>query len=113
MEPFACKTLLLHLAWEHELQIDTFTTDRSTSIKAMIRFLYLLTRDPPQFIFFFSELADAMPPNYPTIVHYYDIWHFIKVKDTNLLKDKDNQTLYFSVNTEGSMESLQAEEVCR
>ena len=27
----------------------------------------------------FSELHKEMPPNYPMIQHYYDIWHFIKV----------------------------------
>ena len=41
MEPLAAKTLLLHLAWDHQLYIDSFTTDRSTSVKAMIRWVYI------------------------------------------------------------------------
>ena len=42
MEPFACKTILLHLALDHQLYIDTFTTDRSTSVKAMIGYVALV-----------------------------------------------------------------------
>ena len=41
MEPFACKSLIMHLAWDHGLYMDTFTTDRSTSIKAMIGFVII------------------------------------------------------------------------
>ena len=36
MEPLAAKTLLLNLAWEHELPIHSITTDRSTSMRTMI-----------------------------------------------------------------------------
>ena len=41
MEPFACKSLIMHLAWDHGLYMDTFTTDRSTSVKAMIGFVII------------------------------------------------------------------------
>jgi hypothetical protein len=81
MEPFACKTLILHLAWDHELYIDTFTTDRSTSVKAMIRFVRICFSISPFLLS--SDLADALPPNHPLIVHFYDIWHFIKVGENN------------------------------
>ena len=66
MEPFAAKTLLLNLAVEHSLQITSITTDRSSSVKTAI-----------------SELAEELPEDYSPIVHYYDIWHFIK----SILKD--------------------------
>ena len=66
MEPYACKTLLMHLAWDHDLFVDTFTTDRSTSIKSMI-----------------DELSESLPPKHPKIAHFYDVWHFIK----SILKD--------------------------
>merc|ERR1719154_21500 len=52
MEPFCCKTLLLNLAWEHELKISSFTTDRSSSVKTVL-----------------SELSDELPPDYPDIAH--------------------------------------------
>ena len=43
MEPYSCKTLLLNLAWEHGLQMDSFTTDRSTTIKTLLRYHYYMT----------------------------------------------------------------------
>ena len=36
MEPYAAKALLLNLIWVHGLVIDSITTDRSLSIKAML-----------------------------------------------------------------------------
>ena len=66
MEPFACKTILMHLAWDHDLAVDTFTTDRSTTIKSMI-----------------EDLDQSLPDGHPKIEHRYDPWHFIK----NILKD--------------------------
>ena len=39
MEVFAAKTLLLNLAWEHGLEIHTFTTDRSSDLKSLLRWL--------------------------------------------------------------------------
>ena len=38
MEPYSCKTLLLNLACEHGLKINSFTTDRSSSVKTVLRF---------------------------------------------------------------------------
>ena len=26
-----------------------------------------------------SELSEELPPDYPTIRHFFDVWHFIKV----------------------------------
>ena len=36
MEVFAAKSLLLNLAWEHGVVIDTFTTDRSSDLKVLL-----------------------------------------------------------------------------
>ena len=38
MEPYAAKTLLKNLVTEHELTPDSLTTDRSSTMKNMIRF---------------------------------------------------------------------------
>ena len=40
MEVYSCKTLLMNLTWEHRVQINTFTTDRSSSIKMLLRFWF-------------------------------------------------------------------------
>ena len=37
MEVYGCKTVLLNLAWEYDLKIDAFTTDRSSTIKTLLR----------------------------------------------------------------------------
>ena len=37
MEPYAAKTILLNLANEHGLQTASLTTDRSSSVKTVIR----------------------------------------------------------------------------
>ena len=36
MEPFAAKSLLLNLVWDHEMPIHSITTDRSTSMRTML-----------------------------------------------------------------------------
>jgi len=56
----------MNLAWEHQVVINSFTTDRSSSIKSLL-----------------SELSADLPPGHPLIAHMYDIWHFIK----SILKD--------------------------
>ena len=38
MEPYAAKSILHNLVWDFNLQIDTFTTDRSKTMKTMLRF---------------------------------------------------------------------------
>ena len=40
MEPYACKSLLKNLQVEHHLTPDLLTTDRSTTMKEMIRFAF-------------------------------------------------------------------------
>ena len=37
MEPYSCKTLLLNLAHEHGVKMTSFTTDRSSSVKTVLR----------------------------------------------------------------------------
>ena len=55
MEPFCAKTLLLSLKFDCELNITSFTTDRSSTIKSMM-------------------VAD---PRLSSIRHEYDVWHMI------------------------------------
>ena len=54
METFACKTVIHSLKEHHKLNINSLTTDRSKSIRAMITV------------------------DYPEILHWFDIWHWIK-----------------------------------
>lgn len=61
MEPLAAKTLLVNLATEHGLVIDTITTDRSSDLKIMM-----------------NSLHQDLPDDYPKIHHEYDVWHWIK-----------------------------------
>jgi hypothetical protein len=37
MEPLAAKSLLVNVATEHRLEVDSLTTDRSTDMKSMMR----------------------------------------------------------------------------
>ena len=37
METFCAKTLIINLAWEHELEIHSLTTDRAKDMKALMR----------------------------------------------------------------------------
>jgi hypothetical protein len=55
MEPFAAKTCLMSLVSDCELNIASFTTDRSSTIKTMM-------------------LSDSM---LITIRHEFDPWHWI------------------------------------
>ena len=66
MEPYAAKTLLLSLAWDHGLSIFSITTDRSSSMRTML-----------------EEIGDELPSNYVPPKHEFDIWHWIKA----VLKD--------------------------
>ena len=43
MEPLAAKSLIVNLATEHGLVIDSITTDRSSDLKTMMRLGYLLS----------------------------------------------------------------------
>ena len=38
METFAAKSLILNLAWEHDLEIDSLTTDRAKDMKTLMRY---------------------------------------------------------------------------
>lgn len=66
MEPYAAKTILRFLVFEHKLMIDSFTTDRSRTMKAML-----------------SEFNEELPDSHTKIQHLYDIWHWVKsvIKD--------------------------------
>ena len=37
MEPYAAKSMLHNLVWNFKLPIDTFTTDRSKTMRSMMR----------------------------------------------------------------------------
>ena len=37
METYAAKSLILNLAWEHDLEIHSLTTDRAKDMKTMLR----------------------------------------------------------------------------
>ena len=54
MEPYACKTVLLSLV-NYGLNISTFTTDRSSSIRTMLQNC----------------------PEFSKILHEFDPWHWI------------------------------------
>ena len=81
MEVYSCKTLIMNLAWEHKVVINTFTTDRSSSIKSLLRFG--VEQFETNTNYNFSELSAELPPGHPLIAHMYDIWHFIKVMQWN------------------------------
>ena len=42
MEPLAAKSIVVNLALEHGLEIDSLTTDRSSDLKVMMRLLDVL-----------------------------------------------------------------------
>ena len=62
MEPYAAKTLLLSLAWDHDLIIDSITTDRSTSMRIML-----------------EEIYKDLPSDHKKFSHYFDVWHWIRL----------------------------------
>ena len=73
MEPYAAKTLLKNLVTEHELTPDSLTTDRSSTMKNMIRFFsqkYAICRE----LCYFSEFNEELPDDEPKILHLFDIW---------------------------------------
>ena len=39
MEAFAAKTLLVNLAYEHGLEVNSLTTDRSSDIKVLLKYV--------------------------------------------------------------------------
>ena len=82
MEPYAAKTLLKNLVTEHQLTPDTLTTDRSTTMKNMIRlekvWFNIFEPGSP------SEFNEELPDNHPKILHLFDIWHWIKAGESFL-----------------------------
>ena len=62
MEPFAAKTVLTSLVTDYELDIATFTTDRSSSMRTLMR-----------------------EPGLSHIGHEFDPWHWISMKIDNTL----------------------------
>jgi len=66
MEPYAAKTVLRSLVFDHHLHPDSFTTDRSSSMKSMM-----------------IEFNEELPADLPKILHLFDIWHWVKA----VLKD--------------------------
>ena len=40
MEPYCAKTVLLHLTHQMGLEVDSITTDRSTTMRSMIRLVH-------------------------------------------------------------------------
>ena len=62
MEPFAAKTVLTSLVTDYELDIATFTTDRSSSMRTLMR-----------------------EPGLSHIGHEFDPWHWISKNPDNTL----------------------------
>ena len=60
MEPFAAKTVLTSLVTDYELDIATFTTDRSSSMRTLMR-----------------------EPGLSHISHEFDPWHWISMHQYN------------------------------
>ena len=60
MEPFAAKTVLTSLVTDYELDIATFTTDRSSSMRTLMR-----------------------EPGLCHIKHEFDPWHWISMNPDN------------------------------
>ena len=56
MEPFAAKTILTSLVTDYQLDISTFTTDRSSSMRTLMR-----------------------EPGLRHIKHEFDPWHWISM----------------------------------
>ena len=79
MEPYAAKTCLLSLVSDCQLQIASFTTDRSSTIKTMMRSDSLLS----------------------SIKHEYDPWHWISKLITII---KSNEKIF--VHTESVMKDV-------
>ena len=82
MEPYCCKSLLINLQEEFNMTPDSLTTDRSTTMRSMIRlddllFIDLLINKT------LSEFNDDLPDGHPRIAHSFDVWHWIK----SVLKD--------------------------
>ena len=48
-----------------------------------------------------SEFNEELPEKYSKILHLYDIWHWIKVKEGNLFKDF--QSLHITGGYQGFM----------
>ena len=79
MEPYSCKSLLLNLAHEHKIKMTSFTTDRSSSVKTVMRLNIFILYHYYYPRSLFSKLSDELPPGHPKIRHDFDIWHFNKV----------------------------------
>merc|ERR1712179_153671 len=67
MEALAAKSVILSLAAEHQLVMNSVTTDRSSDLRAMIR-----------------DIKDDLPEDYPDIIHQFDVWHWIKAVQKDL-----------------------------
>ena len=67
LEPLAAKSIIVNLATEHGLVMDSITTDRSSDLKAMM-----------------SNIHADLPADYPQIIHQYDVWHWIKAVQKDL-----------------------------
>ena len=68
MEPFATKSLLLNLAWDHKLVVESITTDRSTSMKTMLEYEEKNNQNISSVIIY-RRISAKLPPGYPAIQH--------------------------------------------
>ena len=80
MEPFAAKTVLTSLVTDYELDIATFTTDRSSSMRTLMR-----------------------EPGLSHIGHEFDPWHWISMNPDNTICTI-HITLIFRDGDEGSFQ---------
>lgn len=79
MEQYAAKTILLSMAWDHEVAVDSITTDRSTSMRKMLEYVKCKAKLLTNKIKIFREIHSELPPEYTPPTHQFDIWHWIKV----------------------------------
>ena len=89
MEPYAAKTCLLSLVTDCQLQIASFTTDRSSTIKTMMRSDSLLA----------------------SIKHEYDPWHWIS-KLITTIKFSEYNICFHRECYERCVRGQQAEVLC-
>lgn len=87
MEPYCVKTVLLNLVQEHQLQISSLTTDRSTSVKTAIRLISTICKIiiPINIIFKWIRIRNARWVSiYSSLLWYLAFHKGILFKFSNL-----------------------------
>ena len=130
MEPYCCKTLLLNLAHEHQVRMTSFTTDRSSSVKSVLRSELVCCFKFTNNFFSFqwsSQRNACRLPNHHPLLRYLALYQGNKfINRLTQVKQPDHLTVFsathtgqylflnnilFAVYSEGSLASSEAEVV--